>query len=310
VCGHLVSPLSTGLFRRAITESGSCALIFMPLHDEAGNPNASADSLGHSVATTLGCETATDVAACLRSKSTADVLAADPVSLDIHFSGAHYMPNLDGYVFPRSPWDTMLDTTAMLNASDVVTGANADEGTGFTVASPLTTEAQFRELITTVFPNHVDDAFTLYNPTGYPSINDAANAFIGDSIFVCAARAMARAVAARSGSHSYLYYFTRVNQFGRLLRLGAFHGTELPYVFGNFVSPFTQTMADTTLSTAVMSYWSRFASSGDPADAGGVAWPSFSAANDTYLELGDTVRTATGLHADKCDTVEPWIANR
>jgi para-nitrobenzyl esterase len=310
VCGHLVSPLSSGLFRRAITESGSCALIFMPLHDEAGNPNASAESLGHRVATTLGCDTASDVAACLRAKSTEDVLAANPVSLDIHFSGAHYMPNVDGYVFPRSPWAALIDPSMTLNATEVITGANADEGTGFTIRSPITTDAQFRDLVTTVFPSHVDDAIALYAPSSYPSINDAANAFIGDSIFVCAARRMARAISERNGSHAFLYFFTRVNNFGRTLHLGAFHGTELPYVLGNFVSPFTESMADTALSTEVMSYWTRFAANGDPSDAGGVAWSAYAWPGDTYVELGDTIRAGAGLHANKCDIVEPWIAAR
>ncbi len=310
VCGHLVSPLSANLFRRAITESGSCALIFMPLHDEAGNPNASADSLGHQVATTLGCETAPDVAACLRAKPVADVLAANPVSLDIHFAGAHYMPNLDGYVFPRSPWAALVDPAQTLNATSVLTGANKDEGTGFTIMAPLTTEAQLRELITTVFPSHVDEAFALYNPANYPSVNEAANDFIADAIFVCPARGMANAIATRAGGSSYLYYFTRVNQFGRLLQLGAFHGTELPYVFGNFVSPFTRAAADATLSGSVMNYWTHFSATGDPNGAGEVPWGAYAMASDGYLELGDAVAAHTGLHAAKCAQVEPWISAR
>ncbi len=308
VCGHLVSPLSAGLFRRAITESGSCALIFMPLHDEAGNPLASADSLGHRVATTLGCETATDVAACLRARPVADVLAADPVSLDVHFSGAHYMPNVDGYVFPELPWRTLLHGTT-LNATQVLGGANADEGTGFTITTPITTDAGLRELMATVFPNHVDAAFALYAPAGYATVNAAANAFIGDAIFVCPARAVARRIAALD-PHSYLYFFTRVNNFGRALGLGAFHGTELPYVFGNFVAPFSSSNADTAISDTMQGYWTRFATTGDPNGGMATAWPAHTVAGDEYLQIDRMPAVHTGLHVDKCSMIEPWVESR
>jgi hypothetical protein len=40
---------------------------------------------------------------------------------------------------------------------------------------------------------------------------------------------------------------------------------------------------------------------------GASTWPAFTATNDTYMEFGDMIRTATGLRRDRCDVMEAWI---
>lgn len=53
--------------------------------------------------------------------------------------------------------------------------------------------------------------------------------------------------------------------------LGAFHGSELPYVFGgNYAPPFVDD-GDTSLVQSSMSYWLTFAASGRPSAAGAPA---------------------------------------
>jgi para-nitrobenzyl esterase len=72
VCAAMVSPYGTGLFQRAITESGPCA---NPLPTQAG-----AEALGATIVSALGCSEATAAAtvACLRNPSRVSVDGSSP----------------------------------------------------------------------------------------------------------------------------------------------------------------------------------------------------------------------------------------
>ena len=67
VCSLLATPLSKGLFHRAIGESGGC---FAPMQflKEARNGFTSAESTGESLAKVLDCDQAPDPLAALREK--------------------------------------------------------------------------------------------------------------------------------------------------------------------------------------------------------------------------------------------------
>ena len=56
---------------------------------------------GQRVVSALGCDKASDVAACLRGKSTKDVIAAVPGTFSV--LPRIYGPNVDGVVFPDQP---------------------------------------------------------------------------------------------------------------------------------------------------------------------------------------------------------------
>jgi para-nitrobenzyl esterase len=67
---HLVSPGSAGLFHRAIAQSGTASTRWPMLAD--------AEALGDRLAVKLGCTDPSQVLACLRSKTRAEVLLAFP----------------------------------------------------------------------------------------------------------------------------------------------------------------------------------------------------------------------------------------
>ncbi len=91
--------------------------------------------------------------------------------------------------------------------------------------------------------------------------------------FVASARFAAASVAG-AGGDAYLYHFARRPPVAG--DLGAFHGLELPYVFGNSALTLDVTEgADGELSDAMMRYWVSFARDGDPNDARLCrAWPA------------------------------------
>jgi para-nitrobenzyl esterase len=308
VCAHLVAPSSAGLFRRAIQESGSCTLA-TPLHDTPGLPFESAESLGRTFAAALGCDTATDVAACMRAKPVADVLLAAPRTLaDLSSVVAHYQPNIDGSFFPAPP--SALLQTGRLNAKRWLGGANHDEGLLFALFRnallPVNTQADYVSALDSVFPGHGNDFAAAYPPELFGSAL-VAYAFFWNDVYTCTMRAQAQEMANRNAT-AYLYQFSRVNGFGAANGIGAFHGSELPYVFGNFVPPFTEDATDVQISQFMMSAWTQFARHGNPNGPALPQWSHYQTSLDDFLEIADTVSLQTGLDAQACAFMVP-IAN-
>lgn len=306
VCLHLLAPDSRGLFHRAITESGTCSVILTPLRDEdARAPAQSAYSLGRRFADAVGCASASDVPACLRAKPAAEVVAAMPSTNELVRFEARFQPNVDGRVIPEVPWNAIHN--GHFAHVPLMAGTNRDEGTAFTLTTPITTMDAYRAAVERLVPGHGDDVLTrLYPPAMFASINAAYTAFLADAAFVCPARDLARQYAAASVP-VFVYHFTHETLVGAALRLGVFHSAELPFVFGNFTGLFRQGDADPPVVDVTQGYWTRFAQSADPNGQGAVAWPPYTAAGDAHLEIGDETRMGTGLHRAQCDAITPWL---
>ncbi len=308
VCAHVASPLARGLFRAAIFESGSCAFIFTPLHDTTARPYESGEALGGQFARAAMCDTASDVPACLRSRSVGAVLAAVPRNLEnLDSRQAYYAPVIDGYVLPENPWTAF--RAGRGNPVALMLGTNLDEGTGFTLNAPARTAADFDARLATLLPDHVADLQRMFPVASFASPTAALNAVIEDLIFVCPARAHARVLAAID-PRVFLYQFTSISDFGRASGLGVFHGAELSYIFGTFASFIPRSAATLRVSQYLMDTWGRFASTLDPNGAGFPRWERFTVANDAYMDLGDSPTPRTALHTARCSTIEPWLDER
>ncbi len=293
VCLHVVSPLSKGLFHKAISQSGSCALVTARLRNTTAAED-SAEERGARLAKDLGCESG-DVLACLRSKPVDDVIAkatGGGIGGEMGFG-----PNIDGYAIPAAPMKLL---AAPANDVPYITGANADEATIFTSMLKIDTAAEYETIIRTNYPIAADQILAAYPASSFPSPKAAYNAFFGDALFVCPARWSAQLVSARAPA--YLYHFTHVTGFGTLSNLGSFHSSELWFVFGNWSAPVAAPTADERkLSDAIGTYWTNFAKTGDP--GGTVAWPKYTVAEDKHLVLASTVAAASGLTKTRCDAL-------
>jgi para-nitrobenzyl esterase len=306
VCVHLVSPLAAGLFHRALGESGACTNFATPLQAPAGTARPSAEALGVAVAHTLGCDTAADVLACMRGKSATEVIAAAPGSEDVVSGGAHLAPNIDGYVLPEPP--AVAFAAARINPVDgLLIGTNHDEATLFTRMTTIETEAQYEAAVTALIPVHATEALALYPAASYPTIKDAYDALITDLVFVCPTRAELRALAGR-GVASYQYELTRSTVFGTASGLGVYHGSELPFVFGNLSVRSGMSATDRAFASQLIGYWTRFAAAGDPNGGAAPSWPPYTIASEAYLDLAQLPQAGAALHRDRCEAMQQWRA--
>jgi carboxylesterase type B len=89
----------------------------------------------------------------------------------------------------------------------------------------------------------------------------------------------------------FLYEFTRVPLEIPIpgAPQGAFHGLDIPYVFGSALLFAVTDPVDLALSERMMDLWARFAATGDPNAPGETLWPRYAAATAQYLELGDEI---------------------
>ena len=88
---------------------------------------------------------------------------------------------------------------------------------------------------------------------------------------------------------TYLYRFTYVLP-GQ--PNGAFHGSELPFVFRPGILNLDP--ASSTVSNNMMDLWVRFAKTGNPNGGMNVTWPKYNAETDQYLDIGVVPEVKTG----------------
>ncbi len=263
VCTHVVSPMSNGLFHRAISESGGCS---------SGVATAAEGEVhAATISDAVGCSGTPDELACLRATSVSDLLDAAGSLSELDSPPTI---TIDGGFLPAHPRDlfnagTFADVPYLL-------GANADEGTLFFIgATPLTTPAEYTAALQARFGAALAaEIETVYPVTSFVTPQAALVRVIGDGGLLCATYDVARRVAA-AGRRTYVYEFARVPALPvvSLLKLGAFHGAEIPYVFGSIPPP---SIGDTQLSTRMQQYWTGFAKKGrQPRAKKSPPWPRF-----------------------------------
>jgi para-nitrobenzyl esterase len=139
-----------------------------------------------------------------------------------------------------------------------------------------------------------------------PANNDRARAGANDAARDRARLALTQWAAARaenSKSPAYLYFWNHVLPGPDSEKYGAFHTSEVPYVFNSLEGsgrPFTA--EDRRIADEVSLYWANFAASGDPngGDPKGkkpAHWPSFGEQSDMVMELGDNSKPIRAVQA-------------
>jgi para-nitrobenzyl esterase len=294
----MTSPLTQGLFRRVIAESGSA----FGLGRE--RTVAEMQPLGLAVGKeALGGRSESQLQA-LRSLSATQVADIENRLIASQFKG--YDPNasiVDGWVLPQSPAKAF--ASGKIQPVDLLAGLNAREFSAFRVvaaeaakkapqpaAKPSTSYQlrQFADLARPLYGGWTDLAVATYTGRimvhGNPAIDQASNDILG----ACPVGAEA-ALTTIAGRRAYIYRFDRTVPGKGESELGAFHSLELPYVFGTFQArtfswlPFNAT--DQKLSQVVESYWTNFARTGDPNGQGLTQWKAWSEGKEPFLVFGE-----------------------
>ena len=267
VIGLLASPLTDGLFHKAIVESGP-ALSDFEMYDL---PTASI--IGTSFAARLGCA---DLA-CMRAQSIGAIVAAQQGGAFgfVEAADRGMLPVRDGHVFP----DSMMDIfRAGRPKPDVplLVGSNSLEGMMPQVALSQHGVSDWPLWLHERFGSAAGDAIEdLYLRGQYPYSWQATGELLADTLFNCRTRRIAE-LARAAGARVYVYWF----DYPTAVLPGALHSCEIGFVFRN-VDGIPGSREDRA-SRSMAAYWTNFARSGDPNGGPQDRWDPWPA---SYLEV-------------------------
>ena len=298
---QLASPLAAGLFHQAIVESSvGYPLVPTPTlaQQEAG--------AGAVQVQDVGCGSAADVAACLRAVPAPNFL--NPALI----SNATTFPVIDDYVLKQSPLAAF--RSGQFNKVPVITGSTKDEFTNLLavafpqIVNPPLPPQGYQPFLQNLFgPQGAAAVAAQYPLSAYQSPLQAIAAAFTDAFVACQTE-QKRAALARYVT-TYGYEFTEPNPAPAPLQMppvpgltyGAYHTSELPYVFG-LTSPNGGDLAgaDLALSKSVIGYWGNFAAFSQPNGLpwpGTTTWPQYTQGQLLDLKKGGLATTPTSQFA-------------
>jgi para-nitrobenzyl esterase len=290
----MTSPLSKGLFKRVISESGPVL--------GTGRTLAAAEMVGVAIGKAAPGSPASGLHN-LRALPTEQVVELADRVIKAQFVDVGDALTVDGWVLPRSPQQAFAQ--GAIAKVDLIVGLNGRELSAFRVAGAAAAAKPAAKA-----PNNggsrqgvgkiADSMGPLYGGWTYPAIGwylgkilihrDAGMDQAGNEVIVaCPLAAMATLVTA-AGQKSYVYRFERVVPGKGAAALGAFHSLEVPYIFHALADPTWQwlpfTAVDSRLSDTLESYWTRFAKTGNPNPPGLAPWPAWNNDVEPFLEIG------------------------
>lgn len=249
VLACMSSPLTRGLFHRAIIESGSAYAA-----PTGSATREQAEKMGANLVAKLGISgTPAEILTTLRSKSWQEIAQVSGAT----DSGYSTMLTADGWVLP----DTVYNIFQQGKQHDVPLIVGAQEG-------------EITELSASI-----------------PRV--------------------AGLMSTTASSKVYAYMFSHVPSRWKEDGVIAFHGLELPYVFGLLEA--TSTLAflgrgsgikqpdpgldekDKVVAENMMKVWVQFARTGNPSIPGVIDWTPYDPTTEPYLDIGYELKVKTGL---------------
>ncbi|XP_006741571.1 cocaine esterase [Leptonychotes weddellii] len=301
VSSHVVSPMSQGLFHRAIMESGVALL--------PGLIVSSSNAVSMMVANLSACGQVDSEAlvGCLRGKTEEEILAiSQPFMIT---------PGVvDGTFLPRHPQELL--ASADFQPVPSIIGVNNDEYS-WLIPSTMkisdtqkemdreTVKAILQQVSTTLMlpPESVDLWMEEYmGDSGDPqTLRAQFSEMMGDCIFVIPTLQVANFQ--RLHAPVYFYEFQHRPSFLKDIRpphVRADHGDEVFFVFGtlSWRGYVEVTEEEKLLSRKMMKYWANFARNGDPNGEGLPHWPVFDQ-EEQYLQLNTQPAVGRALKAQR-----------
>ena len=266
----VASPLTRGLFHRAITESGSGYVA-----NNAATTMADAEKDGQKFAAAKGAANLKE----LRAKSPQSLMAALSDG-----SSSAFRPVIDGYYLPIEANAAYVQ--GKQNDMPELTGMNRDERSSEADYGTKPMSA-FQQAMQQRYGHDAAAFFKLYpNGTQEQSGNSQKASFRDSGLVSMYMWARQRGKSAKS--KAFTYYWTHPEPGADSARYGTHHTAEVPYVF-NTLNQSQRPWAeqDRKLSDLLGAYWVNFMKNGDPNGPGLPVWPAFSAASPVTMELGD-----------------------
>jgi para-nitrobenzyl esterase len=293
ICALMTAPAARELFHGAAMQSS------VPTGCEIPTLADMEKTTGARVVKAIGCEGASNVAACLRGKSVEEVVRAVPGTFGVF--PRIYGPNVDGKVFTDQP--LKLIAARHHQAMPIIIGNTSLETMGFVnAAGPVTDAPSYAAAIEKVFgTSHRDAIITRYPPSDYGGPRQAFVQLTTDAQFTCQTRRVARTLLAAQREPVYVYFFNHALENDPAQKaLGATHTVEHPFFFG-WRGKYRPTDGELDMQSKMIGYWSGLARAGRPVGGPGPEWSAYSREGEAYLEISPRTAVKASLRRELCD---------
>ena len=284
----VASPLSRGLITRAAVQGEV-------LWGLTGNGNmiSDAEQVGVQVAQQVGCQTAADVLACLRTAPAAALVEAAPTDL---------VPWVGGVVLPKSPLQLLSSGPRI----PLLVGFDREEDAGFgpptlPLTGKYTTDNWVRDTNGVGGPPFGTQIRSLYPADAYDALVWSTVTAVTDAKRGCPTRRLANTVS--QGAPVWRYLYTHISENDPILaQFRASHVFEEQFLWGEdvFGGGYVLTPAEQLLSQRMTGYWTNFAKTGNPNGLGLPTWPQYNSVTEPTLTLDDQIGVISNYHDQQC----------
>ncbi len=271
--GHLsISPLTKGLFHRAIRQSGAFEIDQLDnIEEEAKFGKAYAESLG---AKSLEAAKALD-ASKLVDTFDAFYRGTNSSSTMQSFYGAK-----DDYLLPRIGLEAHKES----HIKSLMIGFNKDESLMYVSEGVKAPNVDKR----------LGEFLALHNETPRQQ-----QAMYQDGLYFACPTIRTAKTYAENGVDTYVYLFDRQREGAGGERLKVYHGAELPYVFNQHDDWLPTTKTDTAISESMLDMWANFAKGRAPAND----WVT-ATSKDIGMRIGSELTAGIEPFGELCELLD------
>ena len=308
VCYLTATPLAQGLFHKVIGQSGGCFGKHASLVADEGVavdtavPNqlsGAGHDIGLAIAGALGVEG--DDAAAIAALRERDAEAMIQALHEAQVVAPWRSIFVDGHLFP----DQMRRLMEGRSGIDTIVGSTADEGTTLFMDLPEPSVDEWAAGVRQNNGEHGEALVAAYGDDAANSTKTAAQQMAADALFAAEMRTWARTATA-AGDQAFLYVFNQAPPVADYERsLGAYHGGEIAYAFGNGGELWED--VDRRTSDLTKAYWVNFAKTGDPNGEGLPVWPVYGD-DDVAFEIDADPQPLPGFRKAKLDAQDAAAA--
>nr|ABO31937.1 acetylcholinesterase [Liposcelis bostrychophila] len=313
---HLMSPVTKGLVRRGILQSGTlnAPWSYMEANKAVDIAKVLIDDCGCN--SSILADFPHEVMTCMRN--------VDPKTISVQQWNSYWgilgfpsAPTIDGVFLPEHPLDLL--KKGDFPETEIMIGSNLDEGTYFILydfidyfekdGPSFLQRDKFVEIIHTIFKNfsRIEREAIIFQYTDWDQSNDGflnqkmIADVVGDYYFICPTNLFAE-MFADVGMKVYYYYFTQrtsTNLWGEWM--GVMHGDEIEYVFGHPLNMSIQyNKKERALSKRIMDTFTRFALTGKPLPEE-TEWPPYTKEEPKYyIYNAENMGTGKGPRSNPC----------